>query len=311
MGLDIPLIDKRVVSHFQQGLQEKKWLALSNSSPAKLASDVNLPFSMDTSSARYVPFNVFALFLRSLKDHLSPSAFTSLLLESADHAAQELQFTELSIQDFLLQFPVDNLLVKQDSGGLSISFKMTTSVASHVESELFLIVYIHAYFISHYADLGKPIRYDLVTRSSEQLSELKIQTDTPQYLGQASTCIQYPPLAKECALEVQAQSMTDTSKVAEALSPYIGRMDLDLDTFCDLNSLGKRTIQRALSQENTTFREVKESLAFDFAKRVLAEQAYSIADVAQHLGYADASQFIRAFKRANGITPYQWKKRNS
>ncbi|MCG9690271.1 AraC family transcriptional regulator [Vibrio sp. Isolate22] len=87
-------------------------------------------------------------------------------------------------------------------------------------------------------------------------------------------------------------------------------MDIDLDKFCDLNGIGKRTVQRALKDEQTTFKAIKESLSFEFAKRVLSQQGYAISDVALHLGYADSSQFIRSFKRANGITPYQWKKLN-
>lgn len=90
--------------------------------------------------------------------------------------------------------------------------------------------------------------------------------------------------------------------------PYIGRVDVDLVSFGQINRMGKRTIQRALSEEGTTFRTIKETLSFEFAKRVMTEQDYSISDIALHLGYADASQFIRAFKRANGITPLQWKK---
>nr|WP_256099310.1 AraC family transcriptional regulator [Vibrio sp. Scap16] len=61
-------------------------------------------------------------------------------------------------------------------------------------------------------------------------------------------------------------------------------------------------------KSTTTYKAIKESLVIEFAKRVISQQCYSIADVALHLGYADASQFIRAFKRVYGITPYQWQK---
>ncbi len=310
MGLDIPLIDKRVVNHFQQCLREDNSLVLHQALLADLALEVKLPFSMDTSSASYVPHKVFSLFLHHLKDNLRPNDFIAVLLESANQAAKELRFSALSIQDFLDAFPIEKLSVEQSKEGLFVSFETSMQSASRVESELFLIAYTHAYLQAHYAELGKPIRYDLMTANSQALSELKIQTETPQYLGQEKTCIQYAPLDTLGVVEVKAKAkpMTDARKVAEALSPYIGRMDIDLDTFCALNEIGKRTVQRALKREETTYKAIKGSLVIEFAKRVISQQGYSISDVALHLGYADASQFIRAFKRVNGITPYQWQK---
>ena len=137
---------------------------------------------------------------------------------------------------------------------------------------------------------------------------MRIQTETPQYLGQIETCISYSPIDRDCSIKAVSTATTSTFKVTQALLPYIGRVDVDLVMFGQINRMGKRTIQRALSEEGTTFRTIKETLSFEFAKRVMAIQDYSISDIALHLGYADASQFIRAFKRANGITPYQWKK---
>ena len=43
---------------------------------------------------------------------------------------------------------------------------------------------------------------------------------------------------------------------------------------------------------------------------VLIQRNSAVGDIAVHLGYADDTQFVRAFKRANGITPLQWKKAN-
>lgn len=311
MALDIPLIDKRVVNHFQQCLREDNSLVLRHALLADLALEVKLPFSMDSSSASYVPYKVLVLFLQRLRANLSPNEFIAVLLESANQAAKELRFSAISMQDFLDTFPIEKLSVEQGKEGLLASFETSMQSASRVESELFLIAYTHAYLQAHYAELGRPIRYDLMTANSQALSELKIQTETPQYLGQQQTCIQYAALDTVgvlSAVRAKANPMTDARKVAEGLSPYIGRMDIDLDTFCALNEIGKRTVQRALKREQTTYKAIKESLVIEFAKRVISQQGYSISDVALHLGYADASQFIRAFKRVNGITPYQWQK---
>ncbi|CDT15400.1 helix-turn-helix domain-containing protein [Vibrio coralliirubri] len=308
--LELPLIAKSVVSHFQQCVREDKSLAPYHAAIEALAVQVSMPFSMDTSPAQYVSFNVFTQFLEGMRKVLPSEVFVSVLLGCAQRAAFDLDFSNLSAQDFLSLFPFEQWSVESSSQLLKLSFLVSNSSLNGIEAELFLIVYSHAYFKSQQIDIDKPIRYDLVSVSASALSELRIQTETPQYLGQTETCISYNPIDRDCSIKALATTTTSTFKVTQALLPYIGRVDVDLVMFGQINRMGKRTIQRALSEEGTTFRTIKETLSFEFAKRVMTEQDYSISDIALHLGYADASQFIRAFKRANGITPLQWKKNN-
>ncbi|NOJ06957.1 helix-turn-helix domain-containing protein [Vibrio splendidus] len=306
--LELPLIAKSVVSHFQQCVREDKSLAPYHAAIEALAVQVSVPFSMDTSAAQYVSFNVFTHFLEGLRKVLPSEVFVFVLLGSAERAVFELDFYNLSAHAFLSLFPFEQWSVESSSQSLKLSFQVSNSSLNGIEAELFLIVYSHAYFKAQQADIDKPIRYDLVSVSASALSELRIQTETPQYLGQTETCISYNPLDRDCSIKALAMTTTSTFKVTQALLPYIGRVDVDLVMFGQINRMGKRRIQRALSEEGTTFRSIKEALSFEFAKRVMTEQDYSISDIALHLGYADASQFIRSFKRVNGITPYQWKK---
>ncbi|CDU00717.1 conserved hypothetical protein [Vibrio coralliirubri] len=308
--LELPLIAKSVVSHFQQCVREDKSLAPYHATIEALAVQVSMPFSMDTSTAQYVSFNVFTQFLEGVRKVLPSKVFVSSLLGSAQRAAIELDFSNLSAQGFLSLFPFEQWSVESSLQSLKLSFLVSNSSLNGIEAELFLIVYSHAYFKSQQTDIDKPIRYDLVSVSASALSELRIQTETPQYLGQTETCISYNPIVRDCSIKAVSTVTTSTFKVAQALLPYIGRVDVDLVMFGQINRIGKRTIQRALSEEGTTFRTIKETLCVEFAKRVMSEQDYSISDIALHLGYADASQFIRAFKRSNGITPLQWKKNN-
>ncbi len=46
------------------------------------------------------------------------------------------------------------------------------------------------------------------------------------------------------------------------------------------------------------------------AKELLDSQMYSVSDVAAHSGYSDISYFSREFKRATGVAPSQYAKRN-
>ena len=70
-------------------------------------------------------------------------------------------------------------------------------------------------------------------------------------------------------------------------------------------SLGmhKRTLQRNLSEQGTSFRQVKESVLKEQAASLLLKDKIEIESVATCLGYSEPSAFHRAFKSWFGVTP--------
>lgn len=72
-------------------------------------------------------------------------------------------------------------------------------------------------------------------------------------------------------------------------------------------SMSSRSLQRYLQQEGTTLQEVLRQLREDLARRHLAEQRESIAEIAFVLGFSDVSTFHRAFKRWTGQTPLAYR----
>ncbi|WP_433520942.1 helix-turn-helix transcriptional regulator [Nocardia pseudovaccinii] len=66
--------------------------------------------------------------------------------------------------------------------------------------------------------------------------------------------------------------------------------------------LSVRTLRRRLDAEDTSFRELTTE-----TRQLLAEELLTIGttveDIAQRLGYADASSFTHAFTRWTGTTP--------
>jgi AraC-like DNA-binding protein len=68
-----------------------------------------------------------------------------------------------------------------------------------------------------------------------------------------------------------------------------------------------RTLIRRLKHENTSYRNVHESVLTELARQYLTEQSISVDVVAELLGYSDAANFRRAFKRWHGATPQQYR----
>lgn len=75
------------------------------------------------------------------------------------------------------------------------------------------------------------------------------------------------------------------------------------------NMLGvsERTLRRKLKEENLTFNAMFSSWRIRTAIRLLKNDNLSIEDVSQHLFYANAKNFSRAFKHTFHVSPSQYK----
>jgi AraC-like DNA-binding protein len=69
-----------------------------------------------------------------------------------------------------------------------------------------------------------------------------------------------------------------------------------------------RTLIRHLRQEQTTYKEIMETLRREYAAELLRNARLTVADVATLLGYREPANFGRAFRRWNGISPAAWRR---
>lgn len=72
-------------------------------------------------------------------------------------------------------------------------------------------------------------------------------------------------------------------------------------------NVSARTLQRKLKEEGHTFKNILEELRKDFALSYLKDPSLSINEIAYLLSYADATAFIRSFKRWTGQSPRQYR----
>lgn len=74
-------------------------------------------------------------------------------------------------------------------------------------------------------------------------------------------------------------------------------------------NISVRTLQRKLKEEGYTYKNILEELRKDFAFSYLQDPKLSINEIAYLLSYADATAFIRSFKRWTGQSPRQYRLR--
>ena len=75
------------------------------------------------------------------------------------------------------------------------------------------------------------------------------------------------------------------------------------DDLAQMLSMHRRTLNRRLEAHGTTFREILDTVRFDVARQLLTDSQISLDDVADTLGYASVSPFMRSFQRWAGTTP--------
>jgi AraC-like DNA-binding protein len=82
-----------------------------------------------------------------------------------------------------------------------------------------------------------------------------------------------------------------------------------LEQVADSMHLTSRTLIRKLQRENASYKNILESLRRDYAESLLQEARMKVADVAEILGYREAANFSRAFRRWYGLSPATWRRR--
>ncbi|MBY4569272.1 hypothetical protein ACN95_04435 [Gordonia sihwensis] len=73
----------------------------------------------------------------------------------------------------------------------------------------------------------------------------------------------------------------------------------------------RRTLQRRLAREGTTFRALLEESRRIRAAEALTDTDRPVAEIAAGLGYAETAAFTRAFTRWYGVTPTRYRARNA
>ena len=72
-----------------------------------------------------------------------------------------------------------------------------------------------------------------------------------------------------------------------------------------------RTFIRRLDACGTSFHALVDECRFELARQMLKTTALPVQQIAEALGYARSSTFIRAFRRWSSVTPARWRKVNA
>ncbi|OMF22700.1 AraC family transcriptional regulator [Paenibacillus sp. FSL H8-0548] len=109
------------------------------------------------------------------------------------------------------------------------------------------------------------------------------------------------------SLDDQQRSRSTAEMVKWILKRSLSGGRLDIHAVAMELSMSDRTLQRRLTDENTSFKHLLTQARHEQAREYLADPTIDIKEVAFLIGYEDQNSFYRAFRLWEGDTPSNWR----
>jgi AraC-like DNA-binding protein len=106
---------------------------------------------------------------------------------------------------------------------------------------------------------------------------------------------------------LRGQDLALPDLVRRALFARMTQDDVSIDGVAGLLGLHKRTLNRRLADDGTSFANLLAEVRFQVARQLLAGTDLPFVDIAAALTYTDASAFSRAFRVWSGMPPSTWR----
>jgi AraC-like DNA-binding protein len=150
---------------------------------------------------------------------------------------------------------------------------------------------------------GAPLRFD-AERTTISFSKSWLDSVPPN-----SNPVLYRELQRQIAAQELRQPNMHAEQIRRALRTMVVTGAASESLISKLLSIPTRTLRRSLAAENTSFRVLLEDVRYEVSRQLLADSEMSTTEIAETLGYADASAFTRAFRRWTNSPPAAWRVR--
>lgn len=108
---------------------------------------------------------------------------------------------------------------------------------------------------------------------------------------------------------VRPDDVSDATRRLIQQAMYAG--DCSIERVAAIMSVNKRTLQRRLKAEGTSFKALLDEVRFNAARKYLRESSGSLTLLSDMLCYSDLSAFSNAFRHHCGLSPRAWRKQHA
>lgn len=99
------------------------------------------------------------------------------------------------------------------------------------------------------------------------------------------------------------------AQARKALIAVMDGGDSGIEAIAKRVGMSTRTLQRRLSEEQTSYNDLLTEVRQEFAKRYLERGTLTASEVAYLIGFTEPPAFFKAFKRWTGLTPREFQER--
>lgn len=123
-----------------------------------------------------------------------------------------------------------------------------------------------------------------------------------------------PALAQMCEEQVlrDLEALDDNNLLARTRRVMLDQLATgtpQLGRVASLFNITERQLQRKLKAQGTSFGQLLDEVRLELALRYLQDARMTMVDISLSLGFSDQSNFVKAFKRWQGETPGQYRRR--
>lgn len=151
------------------------------------------------------------------------------------------------------------------------------------------------------AFFGCPVRFASPQRS---FTIPRALLDMPLPFGHLGQVVASWAAAQTRAVDKQSIA----SAVRSALMSHDPHVGWTADVIGKCLGISKRSLERWLRAEGTSFRSVVDELRLQLSKTYLEDPNHDVQTIANQLGFSDSRAFARAFKRWTGSTPSAYRR---
>lgn len=123
------------------------------------------------------------------------------------------------------------------------------------------------------------------------------EADLKEFLMQSPKGLMFNPL----------DNQSFSGRVRKLLGRDFSQVLPSLDEIAEQLHMTPQTLRRRLKEEGASFQEIKDQLRRDLAIYYLNDTDISVQEISEKLGFAETSNFHRAFKKWTGSTPRKYR----
>lgn len=123
----------------------------------------------------------------------------------------------------------------------------------------------------------------------------------------AETCNSERVCTAYQALHRSAPATTVPGSIRQIIAAQLKDSCPDIQIVADVLGMSVRTLQRQLSEVDLTYSQLVQQVRFDQAIQLVSNPSIRLNDISTELGYTDAANFTRAFRRWVGVTPSEFR----